>query len=48
MAATPRLGGWLRRCLNRPAAIEARRLRAEADAQVPVEVTRTIARNNRL
>ena len=48
LAATPRLGDWLRRCLERPAARDARALRAEADAQVPVEVTRAIARNNRL
>jgi glutathione S-transferase len=48
MPETPRLGAWLRRCLDRPAAREARHLRAEADAQVPVEVTRVIARNNRL
>ena len=48
LAATPRLGDWLRRCLERPAAGAARALRADADAQVPVEVTRAIARNNRL
>ena len=48
LTATPRLGDWLRRCLERPAARDARALRAEADAQVPVEVTRAIARNNRL
>ena len=48
LAATPRLGDWLRRCLERPAARDARALRADADAQVPVEVTRAIARNNRL
>jgi glutathione S-transferase len=48
LAATPRLAAWLKRCLERPAAVEARRLRAEADAAVPVEVTRAIARNNRL
>jgi glutathione S-transferase len=48
LAAAPRLGDWLRRCLERPAARDARALRAEADAQVPVEVTRAIARNNRL
>ena len=48
LAATPRLGDWLRRCLERPAARAARALRADADAQVPVEVTRAIARNNRL
>jgi len=48
LSATPRLADWLGRCLERPAAREARALRAEADAQVPVEITRTIARNNRL
>jgi glutathione S-transferase len=47
-STTPRLGDWLLRCLDRPAAREARRLRAEADAAVPVEVTREIARRNRL
>jgi glutathione S-transferase len=48
LSATPRIGDWLRRCLERPAARAALALRAEADAQVPVEVTRAIARNNRL
>jgi glutathione S-transferase len=49
LSATPRLGRWLRACLDRPAAREASRLRAaEADAAVPVEVTREIARRNRL
>ena len=48
LAATPRLAAWLRRCLERPAAHEALALRAAADAAVPVEVTRAIARNNRL
>jgi glutathione S-transferase len=48
LSATPRLAAWLERCLERPAAIAARRLRAAADAEVPVEITRTIARNNRL
>jgi glutathione S-transferase len=48
LAATPRLGDWLKRCLERPAARAALGLRAEADAAVPVEVTRQIARNNRL
>jgi glutathione S-transferase len=48
LAATPRLGHWLRRCLERPAARDARALRTQADAQVPVEVTRAIARHNRL
>ncbi len=48
LTATPRLGDWLRRCLERPAACAARRLRQDADDAVPVEVTRAIARNNRL
>jgi glutathione S-transferase len=48
LSATPRLRDWLRRCLERPAARDARRLRQDADDAVPVEVTRAIARNNRL
>ena len=48
LSATPRLARWLERCLERPAARTARALRAKADAEVPLEVTRTIARNNRL
>jgi glutathione S-transferase len=48
MPATPHLRQWLARCLERPAAIKARSLRAAADAAVPVEVTRAIARHNRL
>jgi len=48
LSATPRLAQWLERCLERPAARAARALRANADAEVPLEVTRAIARNNRL
>jgi glutathione S-transferase len=48
LSATPHLREWLRRCLERPAALKARGLRAKADADVPVEVTRAIARHNRL
>jgi glutathione S-transferase len=48
LSATPRLADWLARCLERPAARAARALRAQADAAVPVEVTRAIARHNRL
>jgi len=48
LSATPRIADWLRRCLERPAARAALALKAEADAAVPVEVTRAIARNNRL
>jgi glutathione S-transferase len=48
LSATPRVGDWLKHCLERPAARAARALRAQADAEVPVEVTRAIARHNRL
>ena len=48
LATKPHLAAWLARCLARPAARAALALRAEADAQVPPEVTRAIARNNRL
>lgn len=48
LSATPHLAEWLRRCLDRPAAREARRLRDEADAATPVEVTRMIVQRNRL
>jgi len=48
LSATPHIGRWLEACLDRPAAREASRLRAAADAAVPVEITRQIARRNRL
>jgi glutathione S-transferase len=48
LAATPRLGAWLRRCLERPAAREARRLREASDAASPPDAIRMIARINRL
>jgi len=48
LGSTPNLQAWLKRCLERPAAREALALRAQADATVPLEVTRMIARNNRL
>ena len=48
LSATPHVERWLKACLARPAAREASRLRAEADATVPVEITREIARRNRL
>jgi glutathione S-transferase len=48
LSATPRVRDWLTRCLDRKAAREALELRYAADAAVPVEVTRTIARLNRL
>jgi glutathione S-transferase len=48
LAATPRLDAWLRRCLERPAAREARRLREASDAASPPDAIRLIARINRL
>ena len=48
LSATPHLAQWLWRCLERKAAREALALRTDADAAVPVEVTRAIARMNRL
>jgi len=48
LATTPRLADWLGRCHDRPAARAALKLRGEADVATPVEITRTIARMNRL
>lgn len=48
LAATPHLAAWLRRCLDRPAAREALALKSAADAVTPADVTRRIARTNRL
>jgi len=48
LGATPHLQAWLGRCLDRPAARAALKLKAEADAATPPEVTRRIARINRL
>jgi glutathione S-transferase len=47
-SASPRLGAWLRRCLDRPAALAARRMREESDAASPPDAIRLIARINRL
>jgi glutathione S-transferase len=44
----PNLKAWLTRCLERPAARVALRLKAAADAATPVDITRRIARINRL
>jgi glutathione S-transferase len=44
----PNLKAWLMRCLERPAAREALALKTKADEQTPAEVTRRIARINRL
>jgi glutathione S-transferase len=48
LTATPNLAAWLKRCLNRPAALKARALRDAADAATPPEVTRMIVARNRL
>ena len=48
LSAVPNLKAWLHRCLDRPAAREALALKKQADDEVPLEVTRRIARINRL
>ena len=48
LSATPRLKTWLERCLERPAARKALALKAKSDAETSTEVTREIARRNRL
>src|SRR5262249_21196123 len=48
LSATPHVRDWLRRCLERPAAIEARRLRQLSDDASPPDAIRLIARINRL
>jgi len=48
LSAVPNLKAWLTRCLDRPAAREALALKTKADRETPAEVTRRIARNNRL
>jgi glutathione S-transferase len=44
----PNLKAWLTRCLERPAACEALALKTAADNATPADVTRRIARTNRL
>jgi glutathione S-transferase len=48
LSAVPNLKAWLYRCLDRPAARVALALKKRADDEVPLEVTRQIARRNRL
>jgi glutathione S-transferase len=48
LSATPHLKTWLTRCLDRPAARSALALKTKADNETPPEVTRRIARINRL
>jgi glutathione S-transferase len=48
LSAWPHLKNWLMRCLGRPAARAALALKDKADRETPAEVTRRIARINRL
>jgi glutathione S-transferase len=48
LSAVPHLESWLTRCLERPAARKAVALKTKADDETPAEVTRRIARINRL
>jgi glutathione S-transferase len=48
LSAVPNLEAWLSRCLDRPAARKALALKTKADNETPAEVTRRIARINRL
>ncbi len=48
LAAVPHLKAWLTRCLDRPAAQRALVLKTKSDNATPAEVTRRIARINRL
>ena len=48
LSAIPNLKAWLTRCLDRPAARKALALKAKADNETPAEVTRRIAKINRL
>ena len=48
MPETPNIAAWLTRCLERPAAFDALRLREASDAASPPDAIRMIARINRL
>ena len=48
LSAVPNLKAWLSRCLERPAARKALALKTKADNETPPEVTRRIAKLNRL
>jgi len=48
LSAWPNLKAWLMRCLGRPTACAALALKAKSDDETPAEVTRRIARINRL
>jgi glutathione S-transferase len=48
LSASPNIKAWLTRCLERPAARDALALKSKADRETPAEITRRIARTNRL
>ena len=48
LSASPNIKAWLTRCLQRPAAREVLALKSKADRETPAEITRRIARTNRL
>jgi glutathione S-transferase len=48
MPETPNVAAWLKRCLGRPAAVAALKLREASDAASPPDAIRLIARINRL
>jgi glutathione S-transferase len=48
LTTVPNLETWLTKCLERPAARKALALKSKADSETPPEVTRRIARINRL
>jgi glutathione S-transferase len=48
LSAWPNLEAWLTRCLERPAARKALALKTKSDKETSVEITRRIARINRL
>jgi glutathione S-transferase len=48
LSAVPHLEAWLTRCLDRPAAQQALALKTKADSETPADVTRRIAKINRL
>src|ERR1700685_656143 len=48
LSDVPHLKAWLTRCLDRPAARAALALKNKADAETPADVTRRIAKINRL
>jgi glutathione S-transferase len=48
LSGVPNLKAWLTRCLERPAAQKVLALKAKADRETAADVTRHIARINRL